>query len=93
MVEEIEVITLVGGLVVLGFMIWDRAVLSRRPHAHLLMGAYVCFLAGWGMSVLESFILPDLINLAEHLLYVAGSSLMALWGLRLVRGGQPWPRT
>ena len=88
MVEEIEVITFLGGLVVLAFMLWDRSVLARYPHASLLMAAYGCFLTGWGMSVLESFILPGLINQAEHLSYLAGSLFMVRWGLRLVRAGR-----
>ena len=89
MVEEIEVITLVGGVVVLAFLAWDRAVLRRQPRSILLVGAYACFLGGWAMSVLESFVLPDLVNLAEHLLYAIGSVLLMQWAWRLAREGRP----
>lgn len=89
MVEEIEVITLAGGVAVLAFLLWDRSVLARSPHASLFMWAYACTLGGWTMTVAESFVLPDLLNLAEHALYAAGSLLLALWGFRNYRDSRP----
>lgn len=89
MVEEIEVITLAGGVAVLAFLLWDRSVIARSPHASLFMWAYACTLGGWGMTVAESFALPGLLNLAEHALYAAGSLLLALWSFRTFRDSRP----
>ena len=85
MVNEIEVITLLGGIVVLVFLFRERKVLQGLRSHRLFMASYVCFLLGWTMTVLESFVLPNAANLAEHALYAGGGILLALWSYRFFR--------
>lgn len=77
--EEIEFITLIGGLVVFGFIFLNRVMLARLPRSTLLISAYIVYLMGWVMNVVESYIFPVINNIFEHALYAIGSILLCAW--------------
>ncbi len=82
MFSEIELLTLLGGIVVLGFALWNREFLKKIPDAAILMGSYGCFLIAWFSTFAESFVFPDFFNITEHSMYAAGSILLCLWCYR-----------
>jgi len=79
MLEEMELIMLASGIGVLGFVLWNRAMLSRIPNYKLLTSSYLSFLIAWIMTVLESYAIADIANFAEHFLYALGSVLLFAW--------------
>ncbi|WP_027723000.1 hypothetical protein [Maridesulfovibrio zosterae] len=79
MFEQVELLTLTGGIGVLVFVFWNKVILPLLPNHVLLLIAYSCFLLAWFFTVLEAFVLPELSNLAEHALYAVGSILLCKW--------------
>ena len=85
MVQQNEVIVLVVATGVLLVLWVNREGMRRIPAARLLTGAYVMFFFAWGLTVLEGFFWPELLNLLEHIAIAAGAVLFACWCGRLVQ--------
>lgn len=82
MYNEVELLTLAGGIGVLIFIFWNKIILKLVPNAVLLLLSYGCFLLAWMLTVIESFFMPELSNVAEHAMYAVGSILLCIWCYR-----------
>ncbi len=74
MFQESEVVNLLVGL---GSAV-VVALLARRipmPRGGLLYGGFAFLLLGYAFTVLEGFVWPEALNLAEHLCYAASGVL------------------
>ena len=85
MVHENEIIMLTLGVGVLLFILANRSRLRHVPHRGVLLAAFGLMLAGWLLTVLEGFVLEDLLNVLEHVCYGIGSAALALWIVRSTR--------
>lgn len=79
MIEERELVTLLTGIAVLVFMYLRRKELEYIPNTAILLLSFTLLVAGWFFTVLEGFLLPDLLNLFEHICYALSSVLLAVW--------------
>lgn len=79
MVEIPEVITLVLGVAGLFFVGANRQQLRKVPFFELIFFSYKILVVSWLLTVLEGFILGDILNLLEHVGYLLCSSLLAVW--------------
>jgi len=79
MFQESEIISLILVSVLIGYLALNRARFRRIPSYKLLSLAFVFLIAAWVFTVLEAALLPDILNLAEHLAYMAGAISMAAW--------------
>lgn len=85
MFEEIELITLIVGMGIPVFMYANRQTLFRTPYMKVLVFSYCCFLAAWTATVIESYILLNVMNVIEHSLYFIGCLLLACWSFLFTR--------
>jgi hypothetical protein len=80
--HEIELLTLAGGVWGLCFIFWKRITLKLIPNSYMIIAAYSCYLLAWVCTVTESFMLENLFNYGEHILYAIGSILLCIWCYR-----------
>ena len=83
MIQENELVTLILGMSVLAFFVAGRVRIKILPAWRMFLLAFLVLVAGWMLTVLEGFFLPDLLNLLEHLCYAASTILFALWCWRV----------
>lgn len=74
-----EMLSLVLGTGVLLLAIAARARLRDLPRVRLLAAAFLALYIAWVATVVESFLLPDLLDLVEHVAHVASALLLAAW--------------
>jgi len=74
-----EVLALVLGTGVLLLAVAARARLRELPRVRLLAASFLALYLGWVTTVLESLLLPDLLNLVEHLANATSALLLAAW--------------
>lgn len=79
MTEEKEVIIFLFATGVLLFVLVKRGQLRRLPAGVFLLAGFYSFWAGWGFTVVESLCWPILFNYLEHISYLVGSILIAVW--------------
>ncbi|MDY6905165.1 MAG: hypothetical protein SWH61_10810 [Thermodesulfobacteriota bacterium] len=87
MIAENEIIMLVLGMGVYGFMVAHKQGLARIPYHRLFFNAYRILLAAWMLTVLEGFFLPSIFNFLEHLCYACGTGILSLWCYKLITPG------
>lgn len=87
MYEESELINLImAGISVL--LLWGFRRI-RLPLTRTLLAAYGALLCGQFFTVAEGFVLPQLLNVAEHLSYAVAGILFAVGTARLPRSSCP----
>jgi hypothetical protein len=86
MVQENEIIMFVLGLGVFIFILANYSRLKRIPSIRLLITGYCLFLAGWSLTILETFYWPTVLNYLEHISYAAGAIIMAVWSWKVFAG-------
>ena len=79
MIQENEIVMLILGLGVLIFIHIHRSQLKRIPSIKTLTLGFHMLLAGWALTVMESFFLEGLLNYLEHICYTIGTFLVAVW--------------
>ena len=79
MVNENEVVMLLLCCGVFLFILYNLREFKRIPRWNLVFSAYIVFFAGVILTVVESFIFPDVLNALEHLLYLACSIILLIW--------------
>ncbi len=79
MVNQNEVVMLLFCFGVFLFIIYNLCEFKRIPGWNLVLSAYVAFFTGVIFTVAESFIFPDVLNVLEHLLYLASSIILLIW--------------
>jgi len=75
--HEIMVLLLASAVTV--FVLRNRRQLSQLPVSPVIMGAFYVLLAGWILTVVEGFFWNQLLNVIEHLCYVASALLLFAW--------------
>jgi hypothetical protein len=82
LIEEAELIVLLLGLGVGIFIIINYSKIKEIPKLGILLTSLTFFSIGWGFTVLEGFLYPDVLNLMEHLCYTLGSLAIVIWILK-----------
>jgi len=87
MIQQNELITFLVGTGVALFIIINRHRITRIPGSTWLLLSYFALLAGWALTIVEGFVLTDVINAIEHACYMASSIAAAVWcWIFLVKG-------
>ena len=79
MVRESELITFMVGVGVVLFIWLNRRRISQIPGSTWLMFSYFAIFTGWSLTLAKGFVLPEFLNILEHLCYMAGSATAAVW--------------
>ncbi|MCJ7499416.1 hypothetical protein MUP29_04105 [bacterium] len=79
MIQQNELITFLVGFGVALFVWLNRRRIAQIPGSTWLLFSYSALLAGWTITIIEGFVLPDLMNALEHLCYMASSVAAAGW--------------
>jgi hypothetical protein len=79
MIQPNEVVMLIIGLGVLIFILGNRSQLERIPFSRVLLLGFYSLLAGWALTVLESFFWNEFFNYLEHTCYATASLFLAAW--------------
>jgi hypothetical protein len=82
MIRDNELIMLILGIGALVLTLIYKAELKRIFAWKNLMASFYFLLAAWVFTVVEGFLLPYYLNLAEHLCYTASAVIMAVWCFR-----------
>ncbi|MCP4642027.1 MAG: hypothetical protein GY851_16410 [bacterium] len=79
MVQQSEVITLIACLGGLVFIAANYSAIRRIPHARILLFGFLATLGTSVFTVLEGFVWPNALNLAEHTCCTVASIFLAAW--------------
>lgn len=79
MIQENEVILLILGIGVLIFIVGNRFRLKKLPASKILISGFLSFFTGWILTVLEGFLWGKFLNFMEHICFIGGSVLVAVW--------------
>jgi len=79
MIQENEFLTLLIGIGLFIFIIFNYEKLKTLPAMKIILVGLSFLLIGWFLTILEEFFLEDLLNLLEHLCYIFSSIIMAVW--------------
>jgi len=91
---ENEIVMLLLGVGVLIFILGSRPRLKDLPASNILITGFYLVLAGWVLTVIEGFFLPEdsfryeFLNYLEHICYAISSVFVAVWCWK-VFGGSP----
>lgn len=83
--DERELTVLFSALLLACATAYFRRDVERVPHWHLLLCGVACLMLGSTATIVEHFWAYDVFNTVEHLAYLAQSSLLLLWALRVRR--------
>ena len=81
MVQENEVIILILGIAVLGFILSNISKVKKLPLYGVMLTAFIVLLLGGTFTVLEGFFLAEILNMAEHIAYTLCAVLLLAWVL------------
>jgi len=79
MLHENEVVMLLLGIIIFFFILRNKFQIRRIYAWKILITSYYLLLAGWGFTILESFLLETVLNMMEHLSYTISAVLLAFW--------------
>ncbi|HRX87077.1 MAG TPA: hypothetical protein P5572_18790 [Phycisphaerae bacterium] len=79
MIPHDEFIMMGVGFVAVGIALAHRRHLARIRHVRLLTTGFGVLLLAWIATGAEHLVLPDLLNLVEHVGYLLGAVLVASW--------------
>jgi hypothetical protein len=79
MTQENELVTILIGIGLFIFIIFNFSKLKTLPAIKILLAGLSVLLIGWILTILEGFFLEDLLNLLEHTCYALSSIIMAVW--------------
>ena len=77
--EHAELLTLVMGLSVLGFALFERRRIGRTVGSTCLLLAFTALVASWAASILEGLVAPVTLDMVQHVCEAAGAALLAVW--------------
>jgi len=78
-IQQNEIILLLLGLGALIFILGNRPRLQLLPRSKILISGFYMLLASWILTILEGFLLGELLNFIEHICYAGSAVLMAVW--------------
>jgi len=79
MIASNEVIGLIFSIAVLVFYLWNRPRLRELPAFGILLAAFLSLLVGLVLTLLESLVWQETLNLLEHVGYAVSALLLTLW--------------
>ncbi|ACL03142.1 hypothetical protein Dalk_1442 [Desulfatibacillum aliphaticivorans] len=79
MIEENEFIMLILCLAILVRLLTNYERLQKIPHNTFLLLSFVAFFAATAATICEGYLLPDILNLTEHLFYLVSAVLLTFW--------------
>ena len=79
MIHEDEIVMLVLGIGVLFFIVVNYSQLKRYPSINTLIAGFCFTLLGWLFTIIEGFMLENVLNLVEHGCYLASAVCIAAW--------------
>ena len=79
MMQQNELITFLIGAGTAAFIWLNRRRIAQIPGSNWLLLSYSALFAGWTITLVEGFVLPDLMNALEHMCYMASSVAAAGW--------------
>ncbi len=83
MIEKSELILLLLSMGVLLFIIGNTTRFKKIPASNILIAGFLLFFVGWVFTVLEGFFWGTALNLMEHICYIGGSILVAVWSWKM----------
>jgi hypothetical protein len=87
MIQQNELITFLVGTGVALFIIIHSHRIARIPGSTWLFLSYSALFTGWILTLVEGFVLADVMNILEHACYMASSLTAAVWcWIVLVKG-------
>ncbi len=78
-----ELTSLILALLVLAYALYHFRILSQPRYSMFFLGLY-CVVAGLVATVLESFAIPEVLNIIEHTAFALGAILLAIGCRRFV---------
>ena len=78
-IQENELITFLISTGVAVFVFLNRRRMARIPGSTWLLLSYSALFTGWTLTLVEGFVLPDLVNVLEHACYMVSSMAAAVW--------------
>jgi hypothetical protein len=79
MLYQNEAVMFLIALCVFILTIENRIEIKKSKNSSLLLITFYIFLCGWIFTIVEGYILPDILNVMEHLSYLFGSISLAIW--------------
>lgn len=83
MVHESEVLLFVLGSGLLIAILINLKGIAPLPHYRFLIAGYVALYFGWFFTILEGFLLPDILNGVEHVCYTLSMIFVAMWSTKM----------
>jgi hypothetical protein len=79
MVQQNELVTFLVGAGVVFFIWLNRHRIAQIPGHTWLLYSYFALFAGWTLTIVEGYVLPDMVNILEHACYMLSSLTAAAW--------------
>lgn len=73
---------LILGVGMMVVFIINQNFIKKIKSWKILFGGYCFLLLGWFCTVLEGYILEDVLNVIEHLSYAVSALLLIAWGVK-----------
>ena len=83
MIQESKILALLMGAGVLHFIVLKRAELKENPSIGLMIPSFCLLLLAWVFDIMEGFFGQAVLNLLEHLAYLASAACLFVWTLRI----------
>ena len=87
--SENEILVLLVGTLVLGFVLLYRRDIQRLPAYQYLFAAYLSAWIAWVATVAEHVFFYTFFNVLEHVGYAANCVLLLIWCWKGLRNGAP----
>jgi hypothetical protein len=79
MIQQNELITFLVGTGAMLFILLNRRRIITIPGSRWLFFSYATLFSAWTFTVIEGFLLMEVMNFLEHACYMASSILAAVW--------------
>ncbi|HVK99726.1 MAG TPA: hypothetical protein VM553_07940 [Dongiaceae bacterium] len=87
--SENEILVLLLGTAVLGFIVLYRREIHRLPAYEYLLAAYAAVWLAWFATLAEHVAFYTFFNVLEHVGYAANGVLLLIWCWKGLRQGVP----
>jgi hypothetical protein len=77
--EEREILSLIIGCLVMGFVLIEWRRLKRIPNFGILFSCFTFLFASWFFSVFEAIFFKEFLNFCQHLASGLSGILLAVW--------------
>ncbi len=86
MIQQNELITFLVGAGAMLFIVFNRRRITTIPGSRWLILSYAILFLAWTFTVIEGFLLTEVMNFLEHACYMASSILAAVWCWTVLNG-------